>query len=271
MSQFTVAACQLDSRDDKEDNVRRALSFVDEAASKDADIVAFPEMFPYIGPKDAFSDVAEEIPGSLTERLAARAEDYGMYIHAGSMFEPADDGRVYNTTALINPDGDIAATYRKVHLFDIDVPGGVTYQESERVAAGNEAVVAETALANFGLSICYDLRFPELFTTLARNGAEVIFLPAAFTLFTGKDHWEPLLRARAIESQCYVVAPAQIGEKPKSAQTYGKTMVIDPWGNVIRQASDREELITAPIDLDYVADVRRDLPSLQHKRDDVYF
>ncbi|WP_338728268.1 carbon-nitrogen hydrolase family protein [Haladaptatus sp. DJG-WS-42] len=271
MSQFTVAACQLDSTDDKQDNVARALSFVDEAASKDADIVAFPEMFPYIGSKDAYPEVAEEIPGPLTDRLAARAEDYGMYIHAGSMFEPAPDGRVYNTTALINPDGEVAATYRKVHLFDIDVPGGVTYEESERVAPGDEAVVAETALANFGLSICYDLRFPELYSTLARNGAEVIFVPAAFTLFTGKDHWEPLLRARAIESQCYVVAPGQVGDKKDSAHTYGKTMVIDPWGNVTRQASDREELITAPIDLDYLHEVRRDLPSLQHKRDEVYF
>ncbi|KAB1190605.1 carbon-nitrogen hydrolase family protein [Haloferax sp. MBLA0076] len=271
MSEFVAAACQMDSNDDKRANVERALEFVDQAADVGADFVAFPEMMSYIGPKDQYPDVAESIDGEIVHQFAAKAKAYGLYIHTGSFFERIPDSdRVYNTSVMIGPEGDVLDTYRKVHLFDIELDGDVEYEESERVAPGTEAVTVETDIATFGLSICYDLRFPHLYQTMAHRGANVLLVPAAFTMFTGKDHWEPLLRARAIENQSYVIAPAQIGEKPSSPTTYGRTLVVDPWGNVISKAKDTEEVVTATIDMDYLEDTRRELQSLRHTRPDVY-
>lgn len=269
MTQFTVAVVQLDSKTDKEQNVQRMLSFVDKAAKQDADIVAFPEMATYMGDDSQYSNVAEEFPGSTTDALAEKAQDHDLYIHTGSFFESIpDSNRVYNTSGIIGPDGDLLDTYRKIHLFDID--GEVEYHESDTVAPGDRITTIETELGTFGLSICYDLRFPQLYRALAMRGAEVLFVPAAFSLHTGKDHWESLLRARAIENQAYVVAPGQIGDKPDSIHTYGKSLVVDPWGNVISKASDREGVFTATVDLDYLEEIRNDLQTLDHIRTEVY-
>lgn len=271
MSQFTVAVSQMDSKDVKEANVERALEFVDEAAESGADIVSFPEMFTFMGSDEDKPGAAEPIPGPVTENLASKAKEHKLHIHGGSMFEEAEDpDKVHNTTVMIDDSGNILDTYRKVHLFDVTIGDEVVTAESDTVTPGNEPVTVDTDLGSLGLTVCYDLRFPELFSTLTSQGAEVIFVPAAFTMYTGKDHWEALLRSRAIENQCYVVAAAQIGDKPDGVPTYGKSIVIDPWGNVIARASDRVELITAEIDLDYEKEVRRELPSLQHKRPDVY-
>lgn len=271
MSRFTVAVCQMDSKNDKQANVDSALTFVDEAAAAGADLVTFPEMFTFMGSDEAALEAAEPVPGPVTDMLAARAEEHGLYVHAGSMYAEADEpGKVHNTTVVIDESGAIVDTYEKIHLFDVTIGDEVVTKESAKVAPGSKPVTVETDLATFGLSICYDLRFPELYATLSRQGAEVVFVPAAFTLFTGKDHWEPLLRARAIENQAYVIAAGQTGNKPDGVPTYGKSMVIDPWGNVIARASDRVEMFTANIDLDYEATVRRELPSLSHTRTDLY-
>ncbi|KAB1185419.1 MULTISPECIES: carbon-nitrogen hydrolase family protein [Haloferax] len=271
MSQFVAAAVQMDSKDDKRANVERALEFVDEAATAGADFVAFPEMMSYIGEKSRYPDVAESLDGELVQQFAEKAREHELYVHTGSFFERIPDSdRVYNTSVMIGPSGNVLDSYRKVHLFDIELDGNVEYEESERVAPGNEAVTVETDLATFGLSICYDLRFPLLYQTMAHRGANVLLVPSAFTMYTGKDHWEPLLRARAIENQAYVIAPGQIGEKPSAPSTYGRTLVVDPWGNVISKAKDQEELITTTIDLDYLDETRRELQSLRHARSDVY-
>jgi predicted amidohydrolase len=224
-----------------------------------------------MGDTEAKLSNSEPIPGPTTRQLSKMAAKHGLYIHAGSMHEAVDvGGKVGNTSVLIDDDGEIVSTYQKVHLFDVEIGDEVMAEESARSVSGDELVVAETDLATFGLSICYDLRFPELYSTLAQRGATILFVPSAFTLYTGKDHWEPLLRARAIENQAYVVAAGQIGERPEGGTTYGKSMVVDPWGTVISQASDRVGMITAEIDLDYVQEVRQNLPSLSHKRPDVY-
>ncbi|QOS13570.1 putative carbon-nitrogen hydrolase (plasmid) [Haloferax gibbonsii] len=271
MSQFTAAACQMDSKDDKEDNLERALAFVDQAADIGADFVTFPEMVTYIGDKDRYPEVAESLDGPTVTQFAEKAREHGLFVHTGSFFEqiPGSD-RVYNTSVVIDPDGEVLNSYRKAHLFDIEIDGSVEYEESANVAAGDKAVTVETELATFGLSICYDLRFPHLFQTMAHRGANVILVPAAFTMFTGKDHWESLLRARAIENQAYVIAPGQIGDKPSSVPTYGRTLIIDPWGNVISKAKDQEEMISTTIDMGYLDEVRQELQSLRHARPEVY-
>ncbi|ELZ80428.1 nitrilase [Haloferax larsenii JCM 13917] len=271
MSQFVVAACQMDSKDDKQDNLDRALSFVDEAARAGADLVTFPEMVTYMGDRDRYPDVSEPAAGATVQQFAEKAREHGLYVHTGSFFEQIPDSeRVYNTSAVIDPDGAVLDTYRKVHLFDIELEGSVEQQESAYVAPGDDIVTVETDLATLGLSICYDLRFPRLYQTMAQQGANVFLVPAAFTMYTGKDHWETLLRARAIENQAWVVAPAQIGNKLASEPTYGRTLVADPWGNVVAKASDRETMLTATIDLEYLEDVRRDMQTLQHARPNVY-
>ncbi|ELZ77563.1 carbon-nitrogen hydrolase family protein [Haloferax volcanii] len=271
MSRFVAAACQLDSRDDKAANVERALGLLDEAAADGADFVAFPEMTTFIGPEERFAEVAEALDGPTIQRFSEKAREHGVFVHTGSFFERIPDSdRVYNTSALIGPSGEVLDTYRKVHLFDIELDGSVEHRESDYVAPGDRPVTVDTDLATFGLSICYDLRFPGLYRAMAQSGANVLLVPSAFTMHTGKDHWEPLLRARAIENQAYVIAPGQIGDKPSWVETYGRTLVVDPWGNVISKARDREEVVTATIDLSHLDDIRRDMQTLQHARPDVY-
>jgi predicted amidohydrolase len=271
MVKSTVALCQMDSQDDKERNVTRAIELLEAAGERGATIAALPEMFTFMGDKDEYRTHAEPVPGPVTERLGEIADRYDMYVHGGSMFEPAPVAdKVYNTSVVFSPSGDRIGQYRKLHLFDVEIGDEVVTQESARVEPGDAIETIETTRGTFGLAICYDLRFPELFSSLAHAGADVIFMPAAFTKHTGKDHWEPLLRARAIETQSYVIAPGQIGEKPTGIPSYGRSLVADPWGNVIAKAPDRETVVTAEIDLDHLASIRRELPSLSHKRFDAY-
>lgn len=269
MTQFSVAVVQLDSKADKERNVRRMCSFVDEAAEAGADLVAFPEMATYVGDTSRYGDVAEAVPGPTIEALAEKARKHSLYVHTGSHLESIPDSdRVYNTSGVLGPDGTLLDTYRKIHMFDIG--SDLDHWESEYVAPGEEITTVETELATFGLSICYDLRFPQLYRTLAMQGADVHFVPAAFALRTGKDHWETLLRARAIENQAYVIAPAQTGDKPETYETYGRSLVVDPWGNVVSKASDREGMFTTTIDLEYLEEARGGLRTLNHVRPEMY-
>jgi predicted amidohydrolase len=230
-----------------------------------------PEVWPYLGPDDVSRDQAETIPGPITELLAQRARRHGIYIHGGSIYEtrPGDPG-MYNTTVVIDPTGEIIARYSKIHMFDVVLDGVARYQESSTVTPGNEVAITEIDGVQVGLTICYDLRFPELFRILALKGAQAIMLPAAFTLMTGKDHWEPLIRARAIENELYMIAPAQWGTHPPGNWCYGRSMVVDPWGTVVTTATDGVGIAYATVDPSRVEAVRRQIPSLANRRPEAY-
>ena len=265
-----IALVQTDAGPDPEANVARAATLADEAAAGGARLVALPEYLQFRGPDDGFRASARPIPGPFTEPFAAVARTRGCWILAGSLAETSSDPlRPWNTSSLISPDGEVVARYRKIHLFDVDVRDGPMDRESARVLGGTEPVVAEAAGLRLGLTICYDLRFPELYRTLALAGAEVLTVPSNFTERTGRDHWEVLLRARAIENGAWVIAPSQTGGPPGSP-AYGRSMVIDPWGTVVAQAPDREYILRAEIDSDRVADVRGQIPALANRRPAAY-
>ncbi len=220
-----------------------------------------------MGPEPERPGAAEPLDGPTLARMAELARELRIDLLAGSVLEQgAPGGRLYNTSTLFGPDGQRRAVYRKIHLFDVDVGDGNTYRESDAVAPGGEVVVAETALGKLGMSVCYDLRFPELYRKHAERGATILAVPAAFTLMTGKDHWEVLLRARAIENQCYVIAPAQWGRHSEKRQTFGHALVVDPWGLVTAMVPDREGIAVAELDAARLEQIRRDLPCLQHRR-----
>ena len=267
MRKFMVAAVQMDTQNDKEVNWRQMAAFIDEAAAKGAQLVAFPEVVNILSEDPQY---AEAIPGPTTELLAEKAREHQIWIHGGSISEVNPQGvRTYNTTVLINPAGELVARYSKLHNFDMTLPDGSSVRESDRKEPGKEIVTVETELGHLGFAICYDMRFPELFRLMTLQGAQIIFLPANFTMPTGKDHWEPILRARAIENGCYLIAPNQVGVKEKFV-AYGNSMIVDPWGTVIARASDKPGVILAEIDLDYLDDVRRRNPSVANRRTDVY-
>ncbi len=266
-----VGLIQMNSQTDKAVNLARAEQLIDEAADHGARLIALPEYVSYLGPKELHDENAEPIPGPTTERFAAKARAHGVYLLGGSMLERSElPGRFYNTSVLYDPDGQISAVYRKIHLFDIDLVGNVSANESATILPGDQVVSAEVEGHRVGLTICYDLRFPELYRALALAGAEIIFVPAAFTLFTGKDHWHPLLRARAIENQCYVIAPAQMGRHQPNAECYGHALVVDPWGTVIANAPNREGVSVVDLDLAYLRQIRSQLPSLANRRPAAY-
>ena len=262
---WTVAAVQMTSTEHPDRNLAAAHRLVRRAAEAGADLIALPENFAYLrteGTRLAFSTT---LGGDVVRSMAGLARELGRHLLLGSIPERARDGkRVHNTSVLLGPDGSRIAVYRKMHLFDIDIRGGVTLMESRYVAPGRRTVVARTPLGNLGLSICYDLRFPELYRRLALDGAQVLFVPAAFTAYTGPPHWLPLLRARAIENQCWVVAPAQVGQHNQDRRSHGETAVIDPWGTVVARKPQGQGVVTAQIDLDHVDRVRRGLPCLEH-------
>ena len=265
-----VALVQLDATDDVDANIARAVELADDAASAGARLVALPEYLQFRGPDDGFRASARPIPGPHTDAFAEVARRRDAWILVGSTAETSGDpARPHNTSTLIAPDGSIAATYRKIHLFDVAVENGPVDTESDRVSPGGAPVVASVDSIPFGLSICYDLRFPELYRALALAGAKVLTVPANFMERTGRDHWEVLLRARAIENGAWVLAPSQIGG-PARFPAFGRSMVIDPWGTVVAQAPDTVGIVHAELDLDRVDAVRRQIPSLRNRRPDAY-
>jgi len=266
-----VAAVQMNSGADVAKNVETALALIDRAANAGARLVTLPEVWTYLGPDEGAIAAAEPIPGPSTDLLAERARRHGIWLHAGSILERvAGEPLVRNTTVVLDPNGEIVARYSKIHLFDVVLDGVATYRESATVAPGDEVVTLDIDGFPVGLAICYDLRFPELFRILALRGAEAIILPAAFTMTTGKDHWETLLRARAIENGFYLVAPAQFGMHPPGKWCYGRSLVIDPWGTVLATAPDGEGIIVTDLDRARVAAVRRQIPALANRRPDAY-
>lgn len=261
----------MSSTDDRDRNLASALRLARRAADQGADLIAFPENFSYLRPEGRSIKVSDPLDGELVEQLSALASELGVYLLAGSIPERIPRSpRVRNTSVLFDSDGEIVAVYRKLHLFDIRIRGRVSLMESRRVAAGDRTVVANTPLGRLGLSICYDLRFPELYRQLALRGAEVLFVPSAFTAYTGKFHWLPLLRARAIENQCWVVAPAQVGHHGYKRRSYGHTAVFDPWGELVAERERGAGVVTTTIDLERVRKVRSGLPCLEHVRGSLF-
>ncbi|HEX3771439.1 MAG TPA: carbon-nitrogen hydrolase family protein [Polyangiaceae bacterium] len=266
-----VAVVQLNAQDVVDDNLARVRHWVAQAAGAGAKLVALPENFAFFGEEAQKRDIAERLdgafPGPILGALAEAAKTHGIWIVGGGMPERSEDvARPYNTSVLVNPKGAVAATYRKVHLFDVSLADGTSYRESAATSAGSEAVTAEVQGVGVGLTVCYDVRFPELYRKLVDQGARIVTVPAAFTLTTGKDHWHVLLRARAIENQVYLMAPAQHGKHPRARQTYGKSVVIDPWGEIVAQCSEGEGFAAAEIDFAYQDKVRTALPSLLHRK-----
>jgi deaminated glutathione amidase len=264
-----AAAVQLNSSDDKSRNLEAAERQVRAAAADGAELVALPEKWNLLAGGEALIAGAEPLDGPSLAAARGWARELGIHLLAGSVPESAGE-RAFNTSVLIGPDGSDLAAYRKIHMFDVDV-GGVAYRESEHEQPGEEIVVAEPeGLPAIGLSVCYDLRFPELYRILALRGALLLAVPSAFTLTTGRDHWEVLLRARAIENQAFVLAPDQVGEAPPRFNSYGHSAIVDPWGRMLAVAADGERFVAADLDLGELERVRESLPSLANRRPGAY-
>ncbi len=269
MSCYLAAAIQMTSGVHKAANLETASRLVELAARRGATLVVLPELFNCLGDLPEVSAQAEPIPGPTSEWLSQLAAEYKLTLVGGSMAEKSNQAdKAYNTSLVFGPDGVMLSRYRKIHLFEIDLPGEVSVRETDIMLAGDEAIVTSTSAGLLGHATCYDLRFPELFRRLVDAGAEVFVIPSAFTLATGRDHWEVLLRARAIENQVFVVAPNQYGLHGPNLRSFGRSMIIDPWGVVLASTSDGVGVVTAEIDLDQVAGIRRRLPALRNRRRD---
>jgi predicted amidohydrolase len=274
--EWTVGVVQLESQDDLRQNLERVSDLVGRARRLGAEIAVLPENFAFMGPEEERRALAEPVEaggarpedGPIVRALREIARREGVHLVAGGMPERSGDpDRPFNTSVALGPDGSVLAVYRKIHLFDVDVGDGHAYRESKSTSAGGRAVTVELGGLVTGLSVCYDVRFGALYRALVDRGAEALTVPAAFTLMTGKDHWHVLLRARAIECQSWVFAAAQSGSHPKGRRTFGKSCIVDPWGDVVAQASDGPGVAVARVDRGRVASVRGSLPSLRHRRE----
>jgi len=271
MTMRVAAVIQLSSQDDVANNLERMSTLVADAARSGAELVALPENFAFMGEEEKKREIAESTDGDsagpITRAVLAAAKTHKVWIVAGGMPEVSGDkARPFNTSLLASPDGQIVARYRKIHLFDVDLPDGTKLLESNATQAGSEPVLHDIGSVGLGMTICYDLRFPELYRSLVTRGARIVTVPAAFTVTTGRDHWHVLLRARAIENQVFVLAPAQHGKHPKGRTTYGKSLIVDPWGDVLAQCAEGEGIAIARLDFASQDRVRASLPCLKHRR-----
>ncbi|MEA2277739.1 MAG: deaminated glutathione amidase [Solirubrobacteraceae bacterium] len=265
-SELPVAAVQLNAGTEKQANIDRAGQLVAQAAAAGARLVVLPEKWNGFGSSKILRACAEGLDdGESVVAMRDWAREHGIHLVGGSITERSESGRLFNTSLVFDPRGELVATYRKIHLFDVAV-GGHVYRESDVEDPGEEIATADVEGWTVGLSVCYDLRFPELYRILTLRGANVLVVPAAFTMATGRDHWELLLRARAVENQCYVIAAGDWGEHPGGRRTYGRSMIVDPWGVVIAQASDGDGVVTGVIETARVEEVRASLPALANRR-----
>jgi predicted amidohydrolase len=272
MNSYLAAAVQMNSSPDVQANLSQAEDLIDLAVRQGAELVCLPENFSFLGSDETKLERVHEISSMSYKFLKTMAQRYQITVLGGGFPNPTDDQetdtqKVLNKAVLVGVTGEILASYEKVHLFDVNLPDGNTYRESKTVLAGQNLppVYSSEKLGNLGLSVCYDVRFPELYRHLADKGAEVLIIPATFTAFTGKDHWQVLLQARAIENTCYVIAPAQTGRHYARRQSHGHAMIVDPWGTVLADAGDQTGVAIAPIDQSRLKQVRLQMPSLQHR------
>jgi deaminated glutathione amidase len=265
-----VAAVQLNATDEYDRNLEVAERLVRGAAADGAKLVVLPEKWTVLGPPEALRASAEPLDGPALTAASAWAREHDIFLVAGSVPELVpDQEKLANTSVMFGPDGERRAVYRKIHMFDVRV-GDVTYEESADERPGDEIVTGDADGLTVGLTICYDLRFPELYRILALRGARVVTVPSAFTERTGRDHWEVLIRARAIEDQVFMVAAGQIGSAPPHYRSYGRSMIVDPWGVVLAQAADAEGFVSADLDFTVQTEMRESLPSLRNRRPEAY-
>lgn len=267
MEPYIIAAVQMNSQPDIDYNLDQAYTMIRDAAGKGASLVGLPENFSFLGNQKLRMEKAEEISERSLQFIKETAAKFGIYLLGGSFPKPAGEGKVYNRSVLCNPEGRAVAQYNKIHLFDVELSDGESYRESDYVKPGNNrpVVYRSKELGKIGMSICYDLRFPELYRSLIQRQAEILCIPSAFTATTGRDHWKPLLQARAIENTSYVFAPAQTGTHGKKRQTHGHSLILDPWGFVLAEAGVETGIITAKVDHDRLQEVRQQIPSLEHR------
>jgi predicted amidohydrolase len=269
MKPYIAAAIQMTSKPDLQKNLIEAEELIELAVRQGAELISLPENFAFLGREEDKLAHAAAIATATKKFLKTMAQRYQITLLGGGFPVPVEGnpGKAYNTALLIDPNGQETACYQKVHLFDVDVPDGNTYRESSTVMAGKDlpSIYTSEKLGNLGLSICYDVRFPELYRHLSAKGADVLFIPAAFTAFTGKDHWQVLLQARAIENTCYVIAPAQTGNHYERRYTHGHAMIIDPWGVILADAGSQPGVAVAEINPERLQQVRQQMPSLQHR------
>lgn len=268
MSKLKVACLQVNASADMDTNIQTASNMIRDAVTHGAKFITMPEnvsMMEFGGENVIAKSFPQDEHPALLE-FCKQAAEYKVWLLIGSLAIRLENGKVANRCFLINEDGAIAAQYDKIHLFDVDLAGGESYRESNTFDGGNEAVLASTPWGKLGMSICYDVRFPHLYRAYAQNGASILTVPAAFTRQTGQAHWQTLLRARAIETGCFVIAPGQCGEHKGGRETYGHSIIIDPWGKVLAEAKDDPCVLITEIDLDMVSDCRGKVPSLQHDR-----
>lgn len=267
MEKMIAALVQMDSGPDMNENMRLAEQYVREAAEQGAKLILFPETAEYVGVD--FSGHASAVPGYVSRRFSSLAKRYGVYLHCGSMTVRRSHGRPTNTSFLFGPDGETIAEYSKVHMFDVAVKGAVSYLESREICPGSEIVLADTGIGMFGLSICYDIRFPEMYRLMASSGADVFLVAADFTKATGERHWETLLRTRAVENGCYVLAANQCGTKARF-EAYGHSMAIGPDGEILAEADDTPQILLVELDPEQLERARQEIPSLENRREDLY-
>ncbi|KAG9277244.1 omega-amidase NIT2 [Astyanax mexicanus] len=269
MSKFRLAVVQLAVTKVKSDNLQRACSLVKEAAGQGAKVVVLPECFNSPYGTGFFAEYAEKIPGESTQALSEAAKESGVFLVGGSI--PEEDGeKLFNTCSVFGPDGKILVKHRKIHLFDIDVPGKIRFQESETLSPGCSLSMFETPFCKVGVGICYDMRFAELAQIYARKGCQLLVYPGAFNMTTGPAHWELLQRARAVDNQVYVATASPARDETASYVAWGHSTVVNPWGEVITKAGSEESVVYADIDLQYLSDVRQQIPITTQRRNDIY-
>ncbi len=270
MRKFTVAVCQMTVREDKEENLKNAENLIRSAVEeRSPELVVLPEMFNCPYENKHFPLFAETYGEKTTDFLSRLAKELNIYIIGGSIPERENE-QIYNTSYVFDPQGQLIARHRKMHLFDIDIPQGITFKESDTLGAGREVTVFETEFCTMGLAICYDIRFPELMRLMALRGAQVIIVPAAFNMTTGPAHWQGLLQVRALDNQVFFVGASPARNEEASYHAYGNSAILSPWGETIAQAGCSEEIIYGEIDLDYVETIRNQMPLLKHRRTDCY-
>lgn len=269
MAKITAAAIQFTANEDKKRNIDIVMGHIDKASSQKAELIMLPEVFNCYTYQEIMVENAETIPGYTTDILAKKAKEKGIYIIFG-IYEKANDNKAYNSSVAVGPNGNVLDTYSKTHLFDINVPGSITYLESSHVTPGQKITNVNINNIKCGMAVCYDLRFPELFRTMALNGALMFAMPCAFTHATGRVQWDPLLKARAIENQTFIIAANQIGKNPSGIISHGNSMILDPWGRVVAQAAKDDNVIIAELDLKTLETIRSEMELYKQRRTDLY-